>query len=412
MLDDSFVQTPLLEAQMFNPYAPHFHADPYPVFQRLRDQEPIHKSIFQIWVVTSYAYAEAILKDPRFLVDHLPARLEHKATDYREASFLQLSKLLESWIVFLNPPDHSRLKRAISPGFTQEAIESLRPYVESIIANLLGSMANDGSVDLIANLANPLVALTTTRLLGLPDHDASQVSSWCANTIRIFDQPAPLEMLLEQSETLEQFRAYLEQLMVTIRHHPQPGLFSELLQQQPHSGLSDAEIISTLILLAATAQESTKGLFSNGLLALLRHPYAMAELRENRALIPAAVYELMRYDSPIQYVARRAAEDVLFADQWIRQGEYVTVYLAAANRDPAVFPDPDHLNFQRTNRNLGFGGGVHYCVGSFLAKLEMEVVLKALLERFASLELASDCLERSPSRISRRLSSLPVLLRP
>lgn len=396
---------------MFNPYAPQFHADPYPVFERLRAREPLHKSIFQTWIVTSYAFADAILKDPRFLVDNLPARLENKAEHYHEESFLQLSQIVESWLFFLNPPEHSRLRRAISPGFTQESIEGLRPYVESIVTDLLGCLAAGKPVDLIANLADPLVSSTTTRLLGLPDHEAGQISSWCFNTITFFDQPAPLEMLLEQSETMAKFRAYLEQLMAVIRHHPQPGLFSELLQQQPNSGLSDAEIISTLIVLAATAQESSKGLISNGLLALLHHPSTMSQLRENQALIPAAVNELIRFDSPIQYVTRRAAEDVLFADQWIRQGEYVVVYLGAANRDPEVFPEPDRLDFQRTNRNLGFGGGVHYCVGSFLAKLEMEVVLRALLERFSSLELASDCLERSPTRLSRRLASLPVLLR-
>jgi hypothetical protein len=403
---------PISEVMKFNPYDPQFQKDPYPVFDRLRAREPLHKSIFQTWIVTSYAYADAILKDPRFLVDNLPTRLEDKAKDYREASFVRLSRILESWLFFLNPPDHSRLRRAINPGFTQESIEGLRPYVESIVTDLLGCLAAGKPVDLIANLADPLAESTTTRLLGLPDHEAGQISRWCVNTIRIFDQPAPLEMLQEQSETMAEFRAYLEQLMAVIRHHPQPGLFSELLQQQSHSGLSDAEIISTLIVLAATAQESSKGLISNGLLALLHHPSSMSQLRENQALIPAAVNELMRFDSPIQYVTRRAAEDVLFADQRIRQGEYVVVYLGAANRDPAAFPEPDRLDFQRTNRNLGFGGGVHYCIGSFLAKLEMEVVLRALLERFSGLELASDSPERSPTRLSRRLASLPVLLRP
>jgi hypothetical protein len=403
---------PISKVMKFNPYDPQFQKDPYPVFERLRAWEPLHKSIFQTWIVTSYAHADAILRDPRFEVDNLPVRLEDKANKYGEASLLKLAQILESWLFFLNPPDHSRLRRAISSRFIQDSIEGLRTYVESIVTDLLGCIAAGKPVDLIANLADPLVASTTTRLLGLPDHEADQISSWSVNTIRIFDQPAPLEMLLEQSETMAQFRAYLEQLMAVIRDHPQPGLFSELLQQQPQSGLSNAEIISTLIVLAATAQESSKGLISNGLLALLHHPSSMSQLRENQTLIPAAVNELIRYDSPIQYVTRRAAEDILFADQWIRQGEYAVVYLGAANRDPAAFPEPDRLDFQRTNRNLGFGGGVHYCVGSFLAKLEMEVVLKALLERFSGLELASDSLERSPTRLSRRLASLPVVLRP
>ena len=403
---------PISKVMKFNPYDPQFQQDPYPVFERLRAWEPLHKSIFQTWIVTSYAHADAILRDPRFEVDNLPVRLEDKANKYGEASLLKLAQILESWLFFLNPPDHSRLRRAISSRFIQESIEGLRTYVESIVTDLLGCIAAGKPVDLIANLADPLVASTTTRLLGLPDHEADQISSWSVNTIRIFDQPAPLEMLLEQSETIAQFRAYLEQLMAVIRDHPQPGLFTELLQQQPQSGLSNAEIISTLIVLAATAQESSKGLISNGLLALLHHPSSISQLRENQTLIPAAVNELIRYDSPIQYVTRRAAEDILFADQWIRQGEYAVVYLGAANRDPAAFPEPDRLDFQRTNRNLGFGGGVHYCVGSFLAKLEMEVVLKALLERFSGLELASDSLERSPTRLSRRLASLPVVLRP
>lgn len=216
--------------------------------------------------------------------------------------------------------------------------------------------------------------------------------------------------MMEKHKSLEHFRAYLEDLIAIIRDQPYAGLDSEMLQLQSESGLSGEEIISTIVLLAATAQESTKSLIGNGLLALLRNPFSISELRADRSLIPAAVNELLRYDSPIQYVSPCADEDVQVADKWIRKGEYVLIYMGAANRDPARFTEPDRLNFRRTTRNLAFGADLHRCVGSYLAKLEMEIVLGALLERFSNLELASECLQRSPSRISRRLTSLHITL--
>jgi pimeloyl-[acyl-carrier protein] synthase len=396
----------------FNPYNQQFQLNPYSTYARLRKQAPIFKTIFDTWIVTSYALSDFILKDSRFEIDNLPQRLDIKSTNYINPDFAKLSKIIDKWITFINPPDHGRLKRAISPSFTLQAIEELRPYISEVISSYLINLKDDIKFDLMNDLGNPLSALSITKLLGLPEADALQIQAWCADTVSIFDQPATLETYETQAIVLTECSDYLKTIILQQRKEPNPGLLSYLISQQGLSnGLTDEEIIGTTILLAATGQESTKGLFGNGILALLMDLNSLNALQEKPELIGKAVEELLRFDSPIQYVARRASEDVMILNNAIYKGDYVVVYLGAANRDPEVYDKPDQLDFYRKTKNLGFGAGLHYCIGSFLAKLEMEIVLTFLLDRFAHRTIEVGPVTRSKSRISRRLLSLPITIR-
>jgi pimeloyl-[acyl-carrier protein] synthase len=397
---------------VFNHYDPRFQDDPYPIYERLRSSEPIHKTIFNTWVVTAYAHADAILKDPRFEIDNLPERIQKKAADYQEESFLQLAELLEHWLFFANPPEHSRLKKGISPSFTQEATEKLRPFIADLAETIFARFTPTGRIDIIQDLVDPLTASTITRFMGFEETDVDRLSQWCGKTIDILDQPVTLETYRELAVVIAEFRGFLKQKLASFREQTTPpaGLFAWLIsQQQGDVGLTDEEIISATIMLV-TAQESVKGLMGNGVLALAQQTDHFDELVKNPSLLQAAVEELLRYDSSIQYVARRAAQDVQFADKLIKKGDYIVIYLGAANRDPDAFPQPNEVNFHRTKKNLSFGGGIHYCVGSNLARLEMEIALQSLTRHVSKIQLATDTLTRYESRVSRRLKSLPILL--
>lgn len=393
----------------FNPFDPRFIDDPYPVYAQLRQQSPIYRTIFGNWVITNFELSESVLRHPSFQIDNLPERLLEQSISYNDASFHHLSTIVDKWITFVNPPDHARLKRAISPSFTQQSIVALRPYVTTIVNSMLQSLRIGDSFDLIADIAAPLASLSITRLMGLPEHDAEKIMAWCADTVFIFDQPASLDTYKKQASILTEFGDYLRIRIQVLRQQPDGGLLSFLVQQQGEGiGLSDDEIISSVILLAATGQESTKGLIGNGLFAILNHPSSINLLMEQPSLLESAVEELLRFDSPIQYVARKASSDVTISNHLIKAGDYVVIYLGAANRDPEAFPSPDQLNFQRQTKNLGFGAGIHYCVGSFLAKLEMEVVLSSFLSMLQKYDVQVGKAERSKCRISRRLHALPL----
>jgi len=387
LLDPSFV---------FNPYDRAFHADPYPTHEYLRTRDPIHKSIFNTWVVTSYAHAESILRDARFEVDNLPSRLHTKAVDYNEPAFDGLSQVIDKWINFVNPPAHGRLKKVLSPSFTQQVIESIRPYVSGVVDKIFDDFCSHGKIDMMLDLAGPVTALTIAKFLGLRENSIDKLIEWCTDTVFIFDQPATLGLYKKQSDIMIDFADFFNEEIINQLQQPRPGLLGHLVSQQStDAGLSDDKIISTSILLSATGQESTKGLIGNGTLALISNPKSIKLLVDNPDLIESAVEELLRYDSSIQFVARKASQDIQISDKLISKGEYVIIYLAAANRDPNIFTEPDTLNFYRTKKHLGFGGGIHYCVGSYLAKLETEVILSSLTRRYCNLRIATDSLERS-----------------
>ncbi|MBD1213549.1 MAG: cytochrome P450 [Dolichospermum circinale Clear-D4] len=395
---------------VFNPFDPEFHANPYPLFARLRQEDPIHKSIFGTWIITRYADAETILKDKRFQVDNLPMRVRLKSSHLKENNLDVLTQTIDKWLFFLEPPDHARLKSVLNPTFSQSSVEAMRPEIQSIVDDLLDRLAPKGEMEIIADFATPFPALAITKILGLPIEDYQQLIRWSANTIFIFEQIMSLEKYQEQNQIIIENRTYLLEKIAQSKRQPNNGLISHLANQKEEANtLTEDEIVSLCILLSATAQESTKGLISNGLLALLKHPQSLEYVRQNPNDIKNIVEELLRYDSPIQYVARRAMEDVEVSGKMIRRGEYVVIYIGSVNHDPEHFPNPEQLDFSRQKRNLAFGSGIHYCLGVFLAKLEAQIAINTLIKRLPNISLNTEKLNwYDEIKISRRLKTFPV----
>jgi cytochrome P450 len=399
---------------VFNPFDPEFHANPYPLFARLRQEDPIHKSIFGTWIITRYADAETILKDKRFQVDNLPMRVRLKSSHLKENNLDVLTQTIDKWLFFLEPPDHTRLKSVLNPTFSQSSVEAMRPEIQSIVDDLLDRLTPTGEMEIIADFATPFPALAITKILGLPIEDYQQLIRWSANTIFIFEQIMSLEKYQEQNQIIIENGTYLLEKIAQSKRQPNNGLISHLANQKEEANtLTEDEIVSLCILLSATAQESTKGLISNGLLALLKHPQSLEYVRRNPNDIKNIVEELLRYDSPIQYVARRAMEDVEVSGKMIRRGEYVVIYLGSVNHDPEHFPNPEQLDFSRQKRNLAFGSGIHYCLGVFLAKLEAQIAINTLIKRLPNISLNTEKLNwYDEIKISRRLKTLPVKFTP
>ncbi|GCA80052.1 cytochrome P450 [Microcystis aeruginosa] len=398
---------------LFNPFDAEFQANPYPVFAQLRQEDPIHKSIFGTWIITRYADALTILNDKRFQVDNLPERLQLKSAYLKEDNLDILAQTTDKWLFFLEPPDHTRIKNALIPSFSRASLNAMRPKIQAIVDDLLDRFAPRGEMEIIADFATPLPALAITKILGLPIEDYQQLMRWSAKTVFIFDQPVSLEEYKEQNQILIEHRAYFAQKVAEYKRQPNDGLISQLANYNDNiNALTEDEIISTSILLIATSQESMKGLLSNGLLALLKHPQSLEYVRQNPGNIENIVEELLRYDSPIQYVSRRAIEDVEVSGKIIHRGEYVVIYLGAVNHDPEYFSNPQQLDFSRRKPNLGFGGGLHYCIGMFLARLQVQIALNAIVQRLPDICLNTDKLDWCESKISRRLKTLPVKFTP
>lgn len=394
---------------LFNPFDPGFRANPYPILDRLRQQDPVHKSIFETWIVTRYADAYAILNDKRFIVDNLPERLQLKSSYLKEGNLDALSAITSQWLFFLNPPDHTRLKRAVSPAFSPSAMEIIRQRIKTTVDDLLEKIRQEGEIDIIKDLADPLSALTVVDILGLPREDYEKMIYWSSEEIFILEQPRSLEDYQHQNQVMLENKQYLMEKIADYKEHPNEGLISHLVNQKyGNDKLTEDEIISTCMLISTAAQETTSSLIGNSILALLTHPESLVFLQNNPSAIKKAVDEFLRYDSPIQYVARKPIEDVEISGKLFSKGSTVIVHIGAANRDPEEFIEPDRLDFTRQNRHLAFGGGVHLCLGVFLAKIEAEIAISNLVQNISGIFTTTGKLEWHESIALRGLKTLPV----
>ena len=394
---------------LFNPFNPKFHSNPYPLLDHLRQEDPIHKSIFGTWIITRYADAVSILNDKRFNVDNLPKRLQLKSAYLKEGDLQTLSQTIDQWLFFLNPPDHTRIKRIVTPVFSPTSVEAIRQKIQEIVDNLLAKVKQKGEMDIITDLANPLSALTITEIFGLPKEDYKKLIQWSSEEIFILEQPTSLEDYQHQNQVMIENKEYLIERIAEYKKQSNDGLISYLINQTNiENQLTEDEIISTCMLISTAAQETTSSLIGNGILALLTHPESLVYLQQNPKEIKNAVEEFVRYDSPIQSVARRPIEDVEIAGKIIPSGDTVIVHIGAANRDPDEFTNPNQLDFARRNRHLAFGGGIHHCLGIFLAKLEAQIAINTLIQNLPDICINTDKLEWHESIALRGLKQLPV----
>ncbi|MDA2386028.1 cytochrome P450 [Bacillus cereus] len=365
------------------------------------------------WVVLQYDDVVSILKDPRFLKDLRKFTPPHdKQKSFKENT--PASKLFE-WIMNMpnmltvDPPDHTRLRRLVSKSFTPRMIEELRPRIQQISDELIAAVEKQGKMEIIADFAYPLPIIVISEMLGIPATDRNQFRKWTQELMNASVDPSQGTAV---TATLEKFIHYIEVLLNEKRLNPGDDLISALVQsKEQEDKLSKNELLSTIWLLIIAGHETTVNLISNGVLALIQHPEQMNLLRQDPSLLPSAIDELLRFAGPVMFSSRFAGEDMTIYGKRIRKGELILLSLTAANIDPKEFTYPEALNISREeNNHLAFGTGIHHCLGAPLARLEGQIALGTLLQRFPNLRLAiePDQLIYSHSKI-RSLANLPVI---
>ncbi|MCW0212083.1 MAG: cytochrome P450 [Pseudonocardia sp.] len=387
--------------------------DPYPMMAALREQDPVHWSErYRSWFVTRFDDVDACLRDERFSSDRIApyrrARLDREGTDPGvRAAF----GVLEDWMVFKDPPDHTRLRKLLSRAFTPRAVERIRPRIGEIADELLDGFAGRGGTDLVGDYAYPLTASVIAEMLGVPREDRHLFKDWSDRiTGLVFGGLGDTDRHSEGAQGMAELTEYLSGLVAAHEREPADDLLSALISaRDAGDSLSHDEVIATGVLLLFAGHETTTNLIGNGLLALLRHPDQRARLAADPALIDGTVDELLRFDGPAKTVARLMAADVELRGRTLRKGERVFLCASGANRDPAVFTDPDRLDVTRSGaRSLGFGVGLHYCLGAPLARLEAAIAIPRALDRLAGLRLTGEALEWHPVLLSRGMRRFPV----
>ncbi|MDP9070127.1 MAG: cytochrome P450, partial [Actinomycetota bacterium] len=366
---------------------PEGRADPYPRYARLRAVAPVHHSAFGFWALSRYDDCQQLLRHPGVgkdfsgVVNALGLSDEERAAQDRFRN--DRSNMLTT-----DPPDHTRLRGLVTRAFTPRTVETLRPRIVALVDELLDAFGTR-EVDVMDALAFPLPVTVIGEMLGVPAEDRPGLRPLVGAVTAVLELAVTPAALAEATAADIRLEEYFAALVAERRAHPRDDLLTRLIEAEDKGDqLSEHELISTSILLFAAGFETTTNLIGNGLLALLRHPDQLARLRTDRSLVRSAVEELLRYDSPVQIAVRTAYEDLSIGGHQIKAGSAVVALLGAANRDPARFGDPERLDVARDEgAPMSFGGGIHFCLGAALARLEGQIVLDRLLDRFATMEL-------------------------
>ena len=387
---------------------PPYAGNPYALYQRFRAADPVHWDQRGSWVLTRYADVVAALRDARLSAERFSLDVSGLPEEMQRPV-----RALARQMLFLDPPDHTRLRTLAAKAFTPRMVEMMRLSIQRIVDDLLDAVEPEGSFNVIGELAFPLPAIVIAQMLGVPPEDRLQFAHWTAAFGALLDGALLSAMgLPEALVRVSALMDYFRQIIAERRSAPRDDLLQALINAEEQGDtLSEDELLGNCILLLAAGHGTTTHLIGNGLLALLRHPDQLELLRQNPVLIGPAVLELLRYDSPVQMTGREASADLEIGGKRIYAGQHVMACLGAANRDPQQFPDPDRLDLRRAaGKHVAFGHGIHYCLGAPLGRLEAEIALSTLLRRFPTLHLEGDAdtLTWMGSRIFRGLRALPV----
>ena len=381
--------------------------DPYPTFARLRARDPVHRSLLlKGWLLTRYEDVDAVLRDHRrFSSDPL-----RRNSGHRRSAPLTPD---EATMLFLDPPDHTRLRSLVNRAFTRTAINALEARIRGIMEALLDDVDDPASFDLMKTVAGPLPVTVIAEMLGVPPRDRPRFKTWSDQRARLLEPTVSAREREVAAQATRSLEDYLLPIIKARRAEPRDDIISVLAQaEEEGDALSEREMLNMLRLLLVAGNETTTNLIGNGMLALLRHPEQLDALRRDPGLIPRAVEELLRYDSPVQAGLRAALDDCEVNGVPVRRGEDLILLIGAANRDPEAFAQPDRLDVERDERShVAFGRGIHHCLGAPLARLEGRIAIEALLTRYSSLRLLDERPLFHHSIVLRGLKRLPVAAR-
>jgi cytochrome P450 len=389
----------------FDPWSPAFVADPYGAYAWLREHQPVaYFEATNQWLVSRYRDVNALLRDRRLGRTYLHvASHEEMGRPPDPEHLAPFWHLIRNGMLDREPPDHTRLRRLVSQAFTPRRVEALRPTVERLAAGLVDAFVANGGGDLIAQVAEPLPVTVIAELLGVPPADRSLLRPWSADICGMYELNPTREAADRAVRACVEFSAYLRDLSRARRRKPSDDLVSALARVD---GLTEDELVGTCVLLLNAGHEATVNVTGNAWWALFRNPGALAALRAEPQLLAGAVEELLRFDTPLQMFERWVLEDIEVAGVPVPRGSEVALLFGSANRDPAVFADPDRLDLRRSeNPHLTFGAGVHFCLGAPLARIELVASFGELLSRAPGLRLVREP-EWKPGYIIRGLRAL------
>jgi cytochrome P450 len=406
---------------LYDPRQPATSADPYPAFAQLRAAEPVHWSpVLRGWVLTRYADVRAALFDPNLSADRITPFVA-TLSQAKRAQLSGLERMLTRWSVFVDPPAHTRLRGLINKAFTPRAIASLRGMIRDTVDRLIDDFTaglapgEAGRADLIETFAYPLPALVIARILGVPDEDIRLFKGWSDDLAAFVGSAQATPDKYDRAERgAAEMDAYFRAIVRQRRSmtHQADVIGALIAAEEAGKTLSEDELVATAVFVLFAGHETTANLIGNGMIALIGQPEAMARFRARPEIAESAVEELLRIDSPAASVTRVARTDMVLGGKTIRAGDRLFLMINAANRDPAMFPDPDRLNLERDpSPHVAFGYGPHYCVGAPLARLEAQIAFTRMLARLDEIRVAEEALDWSDNLVLRGVKRLPLTFR-
>lgn len=396
----------------FHPFLPEHRRDPHATWRRLREQAPVYRSrVLAGWICTRYDDVLHVLSHPNFTTDRSDVPIM-KLVSRLSRGDPRFSAMIERNLLTIDGAPHRRLRGLVSRGFTPRRVERLRGRIQTIVDELLERAGERGEMEVVRDLAHPLPVIAIAELLGVPPEDRPRFRAWSSDLVQLLDPLQGRGGSRPMRRAAHQIFDYFTPLLAERRAEPRDDLLSAMLAaEQDGDRLDELDLLSLSSLLLVAGHETTSNLIANAVVALLRFPDERKRLQQEPALIGGAVEEFLRYESPIQLTDRKAIADCEVGGVPIRGGQMVGVVLAAANRDPQRFPDPDRLDLTRADdRHLAFGHGNHFCLGAQLARLECEIAIGSLVARFPHFSGDPEPPDWRRSLIVRGPESLPLRL--
>jgi cytochrome P450 len=395
---------------MFN--SAKFIANPYPTYNELRSSEPLHyvNTADGAWLLARYSDVVKTLYNPclsarrsHLIVNRLPAETREE--------FAEFNRTMAMWMAFLDAPHHNDLRKVLNQGFKPGLLETFRPRFQQIAEALLDKVQDAGQMEFMRDFAYPFPVLVIAEMLGVDPVDQANFITWSDDIVTFMGPHPTLEIARRAQASLAAITDYFRALLPKRRKNLGPDLVSLLLRAEEKGKLTSEQLLAQCSMLLVTGHEAPRSFLGNGLLTLLQHPNQLELLRSNPALMPKALGELLRYESPIKFIARPVIKDFTLYNQQIKQGQFVYALVGAANRDAGKFTRPDTLDVTRPDcAHLSFGSGAHYCLGAPLAYLEAEIAFTALLRRLPNLRLLDRIPDWNSTTALRTLNSLHLLI--